>query len=111
MQKNCKKMQIYLHISKKSSIFATDFNGGVHNNQNETRVMEKECVFRCQFNGKMYRVLMCKHENREGMNVYWVYKGRRKKDKWPWMSLAGAVGSIMCEMGTEFMDKYKSIWA
>ena len=110
MQKNCKKMQIYLHISEKSSIFATYFNSGIHNNQNQTRVMEKKCVFRCQFNGNSYRVLLGVCQNREEMYGYWVYKGRRKKDKWPWMSLAGAVGSILCEMGSEFMDKYKDIW-
>ena len=104
-------MQIYLHISKKSSIFATDFNSGVYNNQKRKRVMKKECVFRCQFNGETYQVLMDEKPNYEVLKVYWVYKGRRKKDKLPWVSLAGAVGSILCEMGFSFMEKYKSIWA
>ena len=31
MQKKCKKMQKYLHMSKKSSNFVTDFNSGIYN--------------------------------------------------------------------------------
>lgn len=60
MQKNCKKMQIYLHISKKSSIFAEYFNSGIHNNQNQTRVMKKVCVFKAWGGNCWFRVLAIK---------------------------------------------------
>lgn len=78
MQKNCKKMQIYLHISKKSSIFATDFNSGVHNDQNQTRVMNDVCVFRCQCEGEMYRVLVISNPKVEHGMYYVIYKGRKQ---------------------------------
>lgn len=104
-------MQIYLHISKKSSTFAADFNSGIHNNQNHTRVMKKECVFRCQFNGNTYRVLKEGHPHLIGESIYWTYKGRRKIDSFSWEKLEGAVGSILCEIGPKFMDNFRSIWS
>lgn len=73
--------------------------------------MKKNCVFRCQFNGNTYRVLMEEHTHLIGKSIYWAYKGRRKMDSFSWDHLEGAVGSILCEIGPKFMDNLRSIWS
>ena len=85
MQKNCKKMQIYLHISKKSSIFATDFNSGVHNNQERKRVMKNVCVCRIEVGGSLFRVIENPHPHCLGMYSYRIMHNRKcygKTDDW-----------------------------
>lgn len=68
-------MQIYLYIWKKSSIFAAYFNSGIHNNQNQTRVMKAVCIFKAWGGKNMHRVFVCKNE--DGGIYYVHYVGRK----------------------------------
>lgn len=72
--------------------------------------MKKECIFRCQINGKWYRVLVEPHPNLEGHFIYWTYVERRRFDTVYWNTLAGAIGSILTVYGPEFNVEYKAIW-
>lgn len=83
MQKKCKKMQYLLHISKKSSIFVPDLGIVPTITLKKGKDMKKKCVFRCQSNGVVYRVLMEPWKEAVDGVRYVVYEGR-KKAQCPW---------------------------
>ena len=94
-------MQIYLHISKKSSIFATDFNSGVHNNQKHKRVMKQKCIFKVCGGKEMCRVMVRKNE--DGDFYYVVYHGRKLATtiaRWKnvWDAIRDAERIACCDM-------------
>lgn len=72
--------------------------------------MDKQCVFRCQFNGRKFSVFEQDNPKREGGKIYWVYEGRRKFDQFNWFSAAGAIGSILSEFSENFMFDMKRRW-
>lgn len=73
--------------------------------------MDKQCVFRCQFNGRNFSVFEQDNPKEEGGKIYWVYEGRRKLDKFNWFSEAGAIGSILSEFSEDFMSYLSRIWS
>lgn len=76
MQKKCKKMQFYLHMSKKSSIFASDF-GIVQDQTIKTlRVMEKVEICKVQIGAEIYKVNQLAN-NDVLLDEYRVMHGRR----------------------------------
>lgn len=76
MQKKCKKMQKYLHMSKKSSTFAADLGIVPTTTIKTNRVMEKVEVCKVTIGNEIYKVnQLCK----EGVMLeeYRVMHGRR----------------------------------
>lgn len=75
MQKKCKKMQKYLHMSKKSSTFAADL-GMVPTITNKcNKSMKEKCIFKCYAQGKWWYVYGVDY----GLlgTRYRVYQGRK----------------------------------
>lgn len=72
--------------------------------------MKRECVFKCQTAGRKFSVIVEDNPNKEGEVVFWAYEGRKKLDPVPWLSLAGAIGSILCEQGVSFMADLRRVW-
>lgn len=97
MQKNCKKMQKYLHMSKKSSTFVADLGivPAITNKYNES--MEKECIFRCQRNGRTYRVIAVPNEKTSRGMMYFAYIGRRRLEPMGWYNPEFAIDSVLCD--------------
>ena len=110
MQFFCKKMQIYLHISKKMRTFVADFNSEVHNISNLFTIMEKKCVFKCCINGKWYRVYECVHPDDHRRNFYQTFIGRKRLDFNIWSCLGSAIGSILTSVDRGIMNDLISFW-
>ena len=68
-------MQKYLHMSKKSSIFASDLGLVPSATNKYNRVMKKACIFRVDGGKGIYRVY--EQTTRGGYVMFAVYKGRR----------------------------------
>lgn len=83
VQKKCKKMQYLLHISKKSSIFAPELGIVPSITLKQIKDMNKKCIFRCQSNGVVFRVIQEPFSEEVDCVRYVVYEGR-KKAKCPW---------------------------
>lgn len=77
MQKNAKKMPNYLHISKKSSIFAADLGIVPSTTIKYNRVMTRKCVFRIEIEGSLWRVTEENHPHVTDMYVYRIMHQRR----------------------------------
>lgn len=75
MQKKCKKMQNYLHMSKKSCTFASDLEIVQIVTIKYNRVMKKECIFKCYAQGEWWYVYGVDYGD---LGVrYRIYKGRK----------------------------------
>lgn len=72
--------------------------------------MKGKCMFRCQFGGRTFRVEAVKDQNKNGEVVFWTYEGRRILDPAPWLSLEGAVGSILYEQNVRFIANLRMVW-
>ena len=72
--------------------------------------MKKELIFKCQINGKWYRVFECVHPNEERRTVYLTYIGRKRFDHCTWSCLGSAIGSILSVMGKDMMIDLVEVW-
>lgn len=70
----------------------------------------KQCIFRCQFDGKCYSIYASMHPKREGELIYWTYVGRRLFDHFHWDSFEGAVGSILLSNHDFHMSDFRKVW-
>lgn len=75
MQKKCKKMQNYLHISKKSSIFAADLEIVPSATIKYYRVMEKVMICSLKYGEVIYKVNGLVDKDGKG-HGFRVMKGR-----------------------------------
>lgn len=78
MQKKCKKMQNYLHISKKSSIFAAELGIVPSATIKYNRVMKKEILCKVSADGVIYRLERVCWTGRGGGYTYRVYRARKR---------------------------------
>lgn len=76
---------------------------------NYVRVMNKEKVFSCSFEGQKYSIYVEPNPKREGAYLFWTYKGRKRLDSWSWGSLEAAVVSIMMEFEEFDREKAKEL--
>ena len=97
-------------MSKKSSIFASDFNSGIRNNLKYQRVMEKVCVFKCNVSGKWFRVYECAHPDDSRRTCYQTYIGRKRLDSSTWSNLGSAIGSILDTVGYDVVSNLVEAW-
>ena len=72
--------------------------------------MEGQCIFRCQFSGRKFSVVAQDNPKVEGSSLFWTYEGRKRLDAFPWNTLAGAIGSILCEQNARFMVDLRKVW-
>ena len=75
VQKNCKKMQNYLHMSKKSSIFAPELGIVPAITQKKGNNMEKVTICSLKYGEVIYKVNELVDENGNG-HGFRVMKGR-----------------------------------
>lgn len=76
-------MQKLLHISKKSSTFVPDLEIVPSITLKKGNNMAKMCIFRCQSNGVVFRVIQEPFNDAVDGVRYVVYEGR-KKAQCPW---------------------------
>lgn len=57
--------------------------------------MKKECVFRCQRNGRTYRVVAVPNERASKGVMYFAYIGRRRLETIGWYNKEFAIQSVM----------------
>lgn len=72
--------------------------------------MDGQCIFQAQFKGRRFRIIEQDNPKREGSKIYWAYEGRKKLDPLPWLSLAGAVGSVLCEQDVRLIADLRRVW-
>lgn len=70
-------MQIYLHMSKKSSTFVPDLGIVPIVTIKNYRVMKKECVFKVEVEGFLWKVVKYPITNRYGAHLYRIEHNRR----------------------------------
>lgn len=73
--------------------------------------MERICVFKCQFNGRRFRIIAVGDTYAKGLRSYYAYEGRKRLDRYPWSSLGGAVGRILKELSWDITDKIAEVWS
>ena len=59
--------------------------------------MKKECIFRCQRNGRTYRVVAVPNEHACRGVMYFAYIGRRRLDTIGWYNPVFAIYSVLCD--------------
>lgn len=59
--------------------------------------MERECIFRCQRNGRTYRVVAVPNEHASRGVMYFAYIGRRRLEPIGWYNPEFAIESVMCD--------------
>ena len=59
--------------------------------------MVNECIFRCQRNGRTYRVLAVPNERASRGVMYFAYIGRRRLEPMGWYKPEFAIGSVLCD--------------
>lgn len=104
-------MQKYLHISKKSSIFAAGLGIVPAITIKYQKSMEKEKVFVCRFCGKTYTIYVMHNTKVVGFDKYVVYVGRKRLEPYTWGTFEGAVGTILDEHPEFESDRYVRIWS
>jgi hypothetical protein len=95
MQKKCKKMQDYLHMSKKSSTFEADLGIVPDRTIKYNRVMKKECIFKaCKGNEWWY---LYRYPNAKASRgcIYRIYNGRKWDDHISWFGYEMAMGELL----------------
>lgn len=75
------------------------------------RVMNKEKVFSCSFEGQKYSIYVEPNPKREGAYLFWTYKGRKRLDAFYWGSFEAAVGSILMENADFEVSKFVEVWS
>lgn len=97
MQKKCKKMQEYLHMSKKSSIFAADLGIVPTATIKNNRVMKKECIFKACKGNEWWYLYRYPNEKASRGCIYRIYNGRKWHDHISWFSYEMAMGELLRE--------------
>lgn len=70
--------------------------------------MEKECIFRCQRNGRTYRVVAVPKENTSRGVMYFAYIGRKRLEPIGWYNPEFAIESVMSDaLGTELWGEVR----
>lgn len=70
--------------------------------------MEKKCIFRCQCNGRTYRVEAVYNEYGKSGAIYFAYIGRRRLEKIGWYNPESAIDSVMIDaLGPKLWGKVK----
>lgn len=59
--------------------------------------MKKECIFRCQRNGRTYRVIAVPNENSSRGVMYFAYVGRRRLERVGWFNPEFAIAGVLCD--------------
>ena len=59
--------------------------------------MKKRCIFRCQSNGRMYRVVEVPDESVSRGVMYFAYIGRRRLEPIGWYNPEFAIDSVLCD--------------
>lgn len=72
--------------------------------------MMKQCVFRCQIDGKWYRVYECVHPDDKHRTYYQTYIGRKKLDDCTWACLGAAIGSILSVVEGDVLKELMFVW-
>lgn len=72
--------------------------------------MKKNCVFKCQINGKWYRVYECVHPDDEHKKFYQTYVGRKRLDLCYWSYLGSAIGSILSVLEDSVLTDLVEVW-
>lgn len=72
--------------------------------------MKKELVFKCQANGKWYRVYECVHPVNKFRTYYQTYIGRKRLDACTWSCLGSAIGSILREIEEGILIDLVEVW-
>lgn len=93
-------MQKYLHMSKKSSIFASDFNSEIHDRKIQQRVMEKVEICKVQIGNEIYKVNQ-RVENDVTFEEYRVMNGRRIAKGGSWFNNRLAAIQFMLRIAFE----------
>lgn len=93
-------MHELLHMSKKSSTFAADLGIVPTTTKKNNRVMKKECVFRIEYKGDLYRVVKHPYDYYGKVFVFKVMHQRRVLGKFKSASDMGAIEFAMrCAFG------------
>lgn len=103
-------MQNNLHISKKSSTFVADLGIVPTATIKYYRVMKKECVFKCQIDGKWYKVYKVPHQYFTREYQYVTYCGRRRLEGFQWSCIGSAVGAILDMIKPEWLNDIRVVW-
>ena len=70
--------------------------------------MEKKCIFRCQCNGRTYRVVAVPNEHASRGVMYFAYIGRRRLEKFGWYNPEFPIDSVMIDaLGPELWGEVK----
>ena len=100
MQKKCKKMQRYLHMSKKSSTFAADLGIVPDRTIKKDRVMEKVEVCKVTIGEDIYKVNQLSNEG-VLLEEYRVMHGRRIAKGGSWFNNRLAAIQFMLRIAFE----------
>ena len=57
--------------------------------------MKKKCIFRCQANGRRYRVMAVPNVKASRGEMYYAYVGRHRLEKYAWFNPEFAIESVM----------------
>lgn len=93
-------MQKYLHMSKKSSTFASDFNSGIHDQKIQQRVMEKVEICKVQIGNEIYKVNQLVNDD-VVLDEYRVMHGRRIAKGGSWFNNRLAAIQFMLRIAFE----------
>ena len=70
--------------------------------------MEKKCIFRCQCNGRTYRVVAVSNEHTKSRAIYFAYIGRRRLEQLGWFNPEFAIDSVMIDaLGAKLWEDVK----
>lgn len=72
--------------------------------------MKKVLVFKCQANGKWYRVYECVHPVDRNRTYYQTYIGRKRLDSRTWSCLGSAIGSILGTIEEGILIDLIQVW-
>lgn len=72
--------------------------------------MSKTCVFKCQINGKWYRVYECANPDDSYRTCYQTYIGRKRLDYCTWSRLGSAIGSILTTADEGMVCDLVEVW-
>lgn len=72
--------------------------------------MKKECVFKCQINGKWYYIYECVHPADKGRTYYLTYIGRKRLNHITWSCMGSAIGSILDSLEDGTLIDLVQVW-
>ena len=70
--------------------------------------MKKVCIFRCQRNGRTYRVIAVPNEKASRGVMYFAYIGRRRLEHIGWFNPEFAIRGVLCDaFGPDLWSKIR----